>query len=45
MDATIAQHPYMMGHIAVEKVVEKLNNKTITEEIPVKIELITREKL
>jgi len=45
MDATIAQHPYMMGHIAVEKVVEKLSNKTIPEEIPVKIELITREKL
>jgi ribose transport system substrate-binding protein len=45
MDATIAQHPYMMGHIAVEKVVEKLSNKTIPEEIPVKIELIMRENL
>ena len=45
MNATIAQHPFMMGHIAVEKVVEKLNDKTIPKEIPVKIELITREKL
>jgi len=45
MDATIAQHPYMMGYIAVEKVVEKLKNKSIQDEIPVKIELINREKL
>lgn len=45
MNATIAQHPFMMGHIAVEKVVEKLNDKTIPKEIPVKIELITRENL
>lgn len=45
MAASVAQHPYEMGFIAVQKVLELLNGEKIPPEIPVTIELITRDKL
>ncbi|MCJ7802812.1 MAG: substrate-binding domain-containing protein, partial [Candidatus Marinimicrobia bacterium] len=45
MSASIAQHPYEMGQVALEKAWELLQGKSIPTEIPVKIELITAESL
>ncbi len=45
MSASIAQHPYEMGQVALEKAWELLQGKSIPPEIPVKIELITVESL
>lgn len=45
MDGSIAQHPYEMGKIAIEKASELLQGQDIPDFIPVKIELITEEDL
>jgi ribose transport system substrate-binding protein len=45
MDATIAQHPFEMGRRAVQSAHEILQGKRIPPEIPVEIELVTRDKL
>ncbi|MFQ5822776.1 MAG: sugar ABC transporter substrate-binding protein [bacterium] len=42
MTATIAQHPEEMGRLAVENAYRLINKESIPENIPVKIELITR---
>ncbi len=43
MDGSIAQHPYEMGKLSVENALKIINGKKIPLEIPVKIELITKE--
>lgn len=45
MSASIAQHPYEMGKVAVEKAWTLLQGQNIPAEIPVKIELITAASL
>lgn len=45
MAATIAQHPYDMGRLAVENARKVLDGEEIPGEIPVQIELITKESL
>ncbi len=45
MSASIAQHPYEMGKVALEKAWELLQGQPIPQEIPVKIELITAKSL
>lgn len=45
MSASIAQHPFEMGEVALEKTWQLLQGKSIPVEIPVKIELITVESL
>ena len=45
MSASIAQHPYAMGKVALEKAWVLLQEQPIPVEIPVKIELITAETL
>ncbi len=45
LDGSIAQHPYEMGKIAIEKASELLQGQDISDFIPVKIELITKEDL
>ncbi|MFQ5770041.1 MAG: sugar ABC transporter substrate-binding protein [bacterium] len=45
MAATIAQHPAEMGRIAIENAYSLINGATISDYIPVKIELITKESL
>ena len=45
MLATVAQFPGEMGRVAVESAVAILNGQTIPEEIPVRIELVTRKKV
>lgn len=45
MHASIAQHPEEMGKLAVEYAYAAMNGQAIPAEIPVSIELITREKL
>ncbi len=45
MAGSVAQFPYEMGRLAVEKAVELINGKQIPDFIPTKIELITRNKL
>ncbi|MCG2716544.1 MAG: substrate-binding domain-containing protein [Candidatus Marinimicrobia bacterium] len=45
MAGSVAQHPYEMGFVAIEKAMEVINGKVIPGDIPVTIELITREKL
>lgn len=45
MHGSIAQHPKEMGKLAVEYAVKLINGEKIDWEIPVKIELITKEKL
>lgn len=45
MNASIAQHPYDMGKIAVETALKIINGEDVSSNIPVKIELITKEKL
>ena len=43
MDATIAQSPADMGRLAVENAALLLRGQTVSEEVSVKIELITKE--
>jgi ribose transport system substrate-binding protein len=45
MDATIAQHPAEMGKLAVENAYKLLRGESIPSDIPVRIELISKEKL
>ncbi len=45
MTASIAQHPTEMGKLAIENALKVVNNQPVPDYIPVKIELITREKL
>lgn len=45
MDATIAQFPDEMGRLAIENAYRLINGESIPEYLPVKIELITKEKL
>jgi ribose transport system substrate-binding protein len=45
MDATIAQHPAEMGKLAVENAFKLLRGESIPADIPVRIELISKEKL
>jgi ribose transport system substrate-binding protein len=45
MSGSVAQHPYEMGRIAVESAHRLISGGDVEEHIPVKIELITREKL
>lgn len=45
MEASVAQHPYDMGRLAVEYARRVINGEKIPKYIPVKIELITRDKL
>lgn len=44
MDGSVAQHPYEMGKVAIENAFKLINGKNIPTEIPIKIELITKEK-
>lgn len=43
MDATVAQSPYTMGQLAVENAYRLTKGEQIKEEIPVPIELVTKE--
>lgn len=45
MAASVAQHPYHMGRLAVEYAQRVINGESIPDYVPVQIELITREKL
>ena len=45
MHASIAQHPEEMGRLAVEYAYKAMKGQNIPAEIPVRIELITREQL
>jgi ribose transport system substrate-binding protein len=45
MQASIAQHPEEMGRLAVEYAYQAMKGQSIPSEIPVRIELITRERL
>lgn len=45
MAASVAQHPYDMGFTAVEKAVDIIKGTEVPNEIPITIELITKEKL
>jgi ribose transport system substrate-binding protein len=45
MHASIAQHPEEMGRLAVEYAFQAIKGRDIPADLPVRIELITREKL
>ena len=45
MDGSIAQYPSVMGKLAVETAVGIIKGQTVSEFIPTKIELITKENL
>ena len=45
MAGSIAQHPQEMGKAAIEYAVKVMKGEIIPSEIPIKIELITKEKL
>ena len=45
MDASIAQHPYDMGRLAIEYARKTIDGQKIPSYIPVKIDLITKENL
>jgi ribose transport system substrate-binding protein len=45
MHGTIAQYPREMGKAAIEYAVKIFNGETVPDVIPIKIELITKEKL
>ena len=45
MNASVAQHPTEMGKLSVENAVRVINGESVPEYIPVKIELITKNKL
>lgn len=42
---SIAQHPEEMGNLSVEYAYKVINGENIPSEIPVRIELITKESL
>jgi ribose transport system substrate-binding protein len=43
--ASVAQHPEEMGRLAVEKAVELIRGGNLPATIPVRVELVTRDKL
>ncbi len=45
MAGSIAQYPKEMGRAAIEYALKAINGESIPKEIPIKIELITKEKL
>jgi len=45
MAGSVAQHPEDMGRLAVENAVAALRGQTIPKEVPVAVELITKDKL
>ena len=45
MNGSVAQHPYDMGKLAIENAYRLLNGESIPGEIPVTIELITRQNV
>jgi ribose transport system substrate-binding protein len=45
IDASIAQHPFQMGRIAVENARRVIHGESIPQEIPVTVELITRKNV
>lgn len=45
VEAAIAQDPYQMGKIAVEQAVKALDGEDVEAEIPVPVELITRDNV
>jgi ABC-type sugar transport system substrate-binding protein len=45
MVASVAQHPYDMGRLAVENAVKVLNGENIPDYLPVAIGLITKENV
>ena len=45
MAGSIAQYPYDMGKLAIENAFRVLQGETIPDYIPVRIELITPDKL
>jgi ribose transport system substrate-binding protein len=45
MNASVAQHPKEMGKSALENAVKLINGKNIPDILPIKIELITEDKL
>ena len=45
MEGSVAQHPYEMGKIAIEKAYALINGESVEKYIPVKIELITKGNL
>ncbi len=45
MAGSVAQNPYDMGRIAIENALKLINGETILKEIPVKIELITKDNV
>lgn len=45
MEGSVAQHPFDMGKLSVENAFRLINGETISDYIPVRIELITRENL
>ena len=45
MEGSVAQHPFDMGKLTVENAFRLINGETISDYIPVRIELITRENL
>lgn len=45
MSASVAQHPEEMGRLAVANAFKAMNREKIPAEIPVRIELITKERL
>jgi ribose transport system substrate-binding protein len=45
MTASVAQHPFVMGKVAVESALKLIKGQEIAPEIPIDIELITKDKL
>ncbi|MFB3905181.1 MAG: sugar ABC transporter substrate-binding protein [Acidobacteriota bacterium] len=45
MEASVAQHPYDIGRLAIEHAHRAIKGEPIPAEIPVTVELITREKI
>jgi ABC-type sugar transport system substrate-binding protein len=45
MDASVAQHPYEIGKLAVENAYRAIRGEPVPDEIPVPVELITRENV
>jgi ribose transport system substrate-binding protein len=45
MEASVAQHPYEIGKLAVENADRVMKGEAIPREIPVKVELVTRENV
>jgi ribose transport system substrate-binding protein len=43
MDASVAQHPFEIGRLAVENAFRAIKRETVPAEIPVTVELMTRE--